>query len=58
MCIRDSLCSDMGTVDGRIISGTPRQIEEISDGRIHCLVLPASLHDIEAAALQRWVSDD
>ena len=52
------LCSDMGTGDARIISGTPRQIEKISDGRIHCLVLPASLHDIEAAALQRWVSDD
>ena len=48
------LCSDMGTGDARIQSGTPRQIEMVRDGRIHCLVLPANLHDIEAAALQRW----
>ncbi len=48
------LCSDMGTGDGQIIAGTPRQIEGISDGRIHCLVIPANLHDVEAAALERW----
>ena len=48
------LCSDMGTKDMRIISGTPEQIETINEGRIHCLVLPASLHDVEATALARW----
>lgn len=48
------LCSDMGTGGARIVSGTPKQIESVSDGRIHCLVLPASLHDVEATALERW----
>ncbi len=48
------LCSDMGTADTKIVSGTPKQIAAIEEGRIHCLVIPASLHDVEAAAIQRW----
>jgi len=48
------LCSDMGTGDARVSVGTPSEISEVKGGRIHCLLMPASLHDVEAAALARW----
>jgi len=48
------LCSDMGTEDARISVGTPNEISGIKGGRIHCLLVPANLHDVEAAALARW----
>ena len=48
------LCSDMGTENARIAVGKPREISTIEDGRIHCLLIPAKLHDVEAAALARW----
>ena len=48
------LCSDMGTEDARISVGTPKEISGIKGGRIHCLLVPANLHDVEAAALARW----
>ncbi|MDP6845069.1 MAG: diphthine synthase [Candidatus Thalassarchaeaceae archaeon] len=48
------LCSDMGTDDARISVGSPTEISEVKGGRIHCLLVPASLHDVEATALARW----
>ena len=48
------LCSDMGTEDARINVGTAEQISAISEGRIHCLLIPAKLHELEASALARW----
>ena len=48
------LCSDMGTGDARISVGDPAEISGVKGGRIHCLLVPASLHDVEAAALTRW----
>ena len=48
------LCSDMGTDNSRISVGTPDEISGIKGGRIHCLLVPANLHDVEATALARW----
>ena len=48
------LCSDMGTDDARITVGTPTEISGVKEGRIHCILVPASLHDVEATALARW----
>ncbi|MEE2747982.1 MAG: diphthine synthase [Candidatus Thermoplasmatota archaeon] len=48
------LCSDMGTKDARVTVGSPHEISNVVGGRIHCIVVPASLHDVEAAALARW----
>ena len=35
------LLSDLGTADQRIVSGDLDDIAKLSDGRIHCLILPA-----------------
>ena len=48
------LCSDMGTKDARVTVGTTQDIASVSGGRIHCLLIPAELHDVEEAALARW----
>ena len=48
------LCSDMGTSDARIKVGKGNEIMQIEGGRIHWLVVPASLHDVEEIALSRW----
>ena len=48
------LCSDMGTDDARISVGSLTEISGVKGGRIHCLLVPASLHDVEATALARW----
>ncbi len=48
------LCSDMGTGDACVSVGSPTEISDIKKGRIHCLIVPAKLHDVEAAALERW----
>ncbi|MDE0708118.1 MAG: diphthine synthase [Candidatus Poseidoniales archaeon] len=48
------LCSDMGTGDARVVVGASGDIAEVKGGRIHCLLIPASLHDVEATALARW----
>ena len=48
------LCSDMGTDDARISVGNLDQISGVKGGRIHCLLVPAELHDVEATALARW----
>ncbi len=49
-----ALCTDMGTADATIRAGNPAQIALMEGGRIHCLVIPATLHEMEARALARW----
>tara|TARA_B100001996_G_scaffold264323_2_gene206212 strand:- start:498 stop:1268 length:771 start_codon:yes stop_codon:yes gene_type:complete len=48
------LCSDMGTKDQAISVGLADEISKVQNGRIHCLIIPAKLHDVEADALARW----
>jgi diphthine synthase len=48
------LCSDMGTSDAKIRIGGADEIARIDEGRIHCLVVPANLHEVEENALSRW----
>ncbi len=48
------LCSDMGTENACVSVGSPSEISDINMGRIHCMIVPAKLHDVEAAALERW----
>ena len=48
------LCSDMGTENACVSVGSPSEISDIKKGRIHCMIVPAKLHDVEAAALERW----
>lgn len=48
------LCSDVGSSYQRIIHGTLDQIASVSDGRMHCLVIPGRLDDVESEALSRW----
>ena len=48
------LCSDVGGSDQRIIHGTLDRIASVSGGRIHCLVIPGRLDDLESEALSRW----
>ena len=48
------LCSDMGTSDSRLVCGTAEHISKIDGGRVHCLVIPGSLDELEELALERW----
>jgi diphthamide biosynthesis methyltransferase len=48
------LCSDVGGSDQRIIHGTLDRIASVSGGRMHCLVIPGRLDDLESEALSRW----
>jgi diphthamide biosynthesis methyltransferase len=49
------LCSDMGTDSQQIRYGNLEQLSKITEGRMHCLAIPAmSLHEIEELALKRW----
>ena len=52
-----ALCTDMGTADATIRAGKPAQIALMKGGRIHCLVIPSTLHEMEARALARWSQD-
>jgi diphthamide biosynthesis methyltransferase len=48
------LCSDVGGSDQRIIHSTLDRIASVSGGRMHCLVIPGRLDDLESEALSRW----
>jgi diphthine synthase len=48
------LCSDVGTSESRLVCGTAEQISSVEGGRIHCLVIPGSLDELEELALERW----
>ena len=47
------LLSDLGTADQRIVSGDLNDIAKLSDGRIHCLILPAEFAGLEREAYER-----
>lgn len=47
------LLSDLGTSDQRIVSGDLDDIAKLSDGRIHCLILPAEFTGLEREAYER-----
>ena len=49
------LCSDMGTDSQEIRCGNLEQLSKITEGRMHCLAIPAmTLHEVEELALERW----
>lgn len=48
------LCSDMGTVDQRIVTTTLGALAEEPGGRMNCLIFPAGTSEVEEKALLRW----
>lgn len=48
------LCSDMGTFEQKIAYLPLRKLSAAEGGRLHCLVIPANLGDVEELALRRW----
>ena len=48
------LCSDMGTEDQNISYLSVNDLATAKTGRLHCLVIPANLGDVEKVALHRW----
>ena len=47
------LLSDLGTSDQRVVSGDLEDIAKLTDGRIHCLILPAEFTGLEREAYER-----
>ena len=47
------LRSDLGTSDQRVVSGDLEYIGKLTDGRIHCLILPAEFTGLEREAYER-----
>ena len=48
------LCSDMGTVEQRIVTTTLGALADESGGRLNCLIFPAGTSEVEEKALLRW----
>ena len=48
------LCSDMGTVDQRIVTTTMGNLADEPGGRLNCLIFPAGTSEVEEKALLRW----
>ena len=48
------LCSDMGTSEQNITYLPLSELAKAKTGRLHCLVIPASLGEVENSALMRW----
>ena len=48
------LCTDMGTSDQNITYLPLSELSGAETGRLHCLVIPAELGDVELSALNRW----
>jgi len=56
-CIDDLpaiLCTDMGTNEQRIQFLSVGSLLTAPEGRLHCLVIPAELGEVERKALKRW----
>ena len=47
------LLSDLGTSEQRVVSGDLEDIAKLTDGRIHCLILPAEFTGLEREAYER-----
>ena len=48
------LCSDMGTPEQNITYLPLSKLSSAKVGRLHCLVIPANLGDVEDLAVRRW----
>lgn len=48
------LCTDMGTTNQQIVYLNFNDLPQASEGRMHCLVIPGKLSEIEVQALLRW----
>lgn len=48
------LCSDMGTMSQNIKYGSLGDISAANGGKIHCLIIPAKLDQLEQEAVLRW----
>ena len=48
------LCSDMGTPEQNITYLPLSELSNAEIGRLHCLVIPAKLGDVEDSAVRRW----
>ena len=48
------LCSDMGTPEQNITYLPLSELSNAEVGRLHCLVIPAKLGDVEDSAVRRW----
>ncbi|MDP7001462.1 MAG: diphthine synthase [Candidatus Poseidoniaceae archaeon] len=49
------LCTDLGTSSQRLRRGALGKLAELSGGKIHCLVMPAELHDMELEAVEKLI---
>ena len=47
------LLSDLGTKEERVVSGTLKELSEISTGYVHAFILPAEFSGMEEAAFER-----
>jgi len=47
------LLSDLGTEEERVVSGTLRELSEISTGYVHAFILPAEFSGMEESAFER-----
>ena len=47
------LLSDLGTEDERVVSGTLRELSDISTGYVHAFILPAEFSGMEESAFER-----
>ena len=47
------LLSDLGTEEERVVSGTLRELSDISTGYVHAFILPAEFSGMEEAAFER-----
>jgi len=48
------LCTDVGTADEAFVTTTVNGLLAERGGRLNCLLVPATVEDVEAAAIARW----
>ena len=50
--------SDLGTEDSRVCSTSIGELSDLRGGRIHCLILPSSMDDLERMSFDRMYVGD
>ena len=48
------LCADVGTADEVFVTTTVDGLPAEGGGRLNCLLVPAAVEGVEAAAIARW----
>ena len=48
------LCADVGTADEAFVTTTVDGLPAERGGRLNCLLVPAAVEGVEAAAIARW----